>query len=402
MTDVVLLSIKAGRGGDGRVSFLRTKYQPKGGPDGGDGGNGGDVIIRATTHLTTLSHLAGKHEVTATAGNPGDSRNKHGLNGTSTTFEVPVGTYIWQVAENDAAARRRQLADLHTRLVRDQVQFEQFQFEYVGAPLPVRTKPEPLEASITPSQLKERGFHPDEQGLTLLGVLEASGDELVLAQGGFGGHGNQTFKSSIERAPLRAEWGSPAEERLVILELRLLADVGLVGLPNAGKSTLLSALTKARPKIANYPFTTLEPHLGVLASGDGRELVLADIPGLIEGASAGKGLGFDFLRHVEHCQSLLFVLFVEDAQLEEALADPERGAQLVWEQYQLLERELKQYKTTIIQKRQIIGCNKADLYSPELTTAITKLFAKHKLNVHFFSAATTSELATLTTLLFEQ
>ena len=128
MTDLILLAVKAGKGGDGRVSFLRTKYQPKGGPDGGEGGDGGDVLIRATTHLTTLSHLAGKHEVEATAGAAGFSKSMHGVNGESAVVEVPVGTYIWQVSENEAGARRRMIANLHERLVRDQIRFEQFQF----------------------------------------------------------------------------------------------------------------------------------------------------------------------------------------------------------------------------------------------------------------------------------
>jgi len=402
MTDLVILRIAAGKGGDGRVSFLRTKYQPKGGPDGGMGGDGGDVVIRATTHLNTLSHLAGKHEVTATAGAPGFSKSMHGVNGESTIIEVPEGTYVWQVSENTAAARRRSLADIHSSLVRDQIKFEQFQFEYVGAPLPPKPDKEELDRSFDPALLKSRGFHPEAQDFVLLGILEKAGDELLLAQGGFGGRGNEVFKNSVERAPLRAEWGSPGEERLVILELRLLADVGLVGLPNAGKSTLLSVLTKARPKIANYPFTTLEPHLGVATSADGRELVIADIPGLIEGASAGKGLGYDFLRHVAHNSELLFVLYVQDGQLEQALAEPEWGAQQVWLQYQLLDKELGQYNEQMKDKRRIISCNKSDLYSEELQAAIKKVFTAHKLDIHFFSAATMKGLAPLTASLFSK
>ena len=402
MTDLVLLSIKAGKGGDGRVSFLRSKYQPKGGPDGGDGGDGGDVVIRATTHLTTLSHLAGKHEIEATAGAPGFSKSMHGANGSSTVVEVPAGTYVWQVSENVAAARRRQLADIQSRFVRDQIKFEQFQFEYIGAPLPAKPAPIPMDSDFDRSQLKQHGFHPEAQGLTLLGVLEEAGDELILAQGGFGGRGNEVFKSGTERTPLRAEWGSQGEERLVILELRLLADVGLVGLPNAGKSTLLSVLTKARPKIANYPFTTLEPHLGVAKAADGRELVIADIPGLIEGASEGKGLGYDFLRHVEHSTALLFVLFIEDAQLSDALADPSAGAQFLWEQYQLLDSELNEYSGHMRRKRRVISCNKIDLYSPELIKAIKHLFTKHKTKLHFFSAGTTEGIPELVTALFDQ
>lgn len=400
MTDLVLLVIKAGRGGDGRVSFLQSKYQPKGGPNGGEGGDGGAVVIRATTHLTTLSHLAGKHEIVATAGEPGAANSMHGLNGTATILEVPPGTYVWQVSENEAAARRRQLAGLEQRLERDQVHFEQLQFEYIGAPLPKKPVTPPLDSTFDRSELKKHGFHPEEQGLTLLGVSQQSGDELLLAQGGFGGRGNETFKSGAERTPLRAEWGSPGEERLVILELRLLADVGLVGLPNAGKSTLLSVLTKARPKIANYPFTTLEPHLGVLRATDGRELVLADIPGLIEGASTGKGLGYDFLRHVEHCQSLLFVLFIEDEHLEAALNNPEQGAELVWQQYSLLDAELSQYNKQVSAKRRLVSCNKSDLYSPALEAAIQKIFAKHQIKLHFLSAGTTVGVSTLSTALF--
>ncbi len=400
MTDLVLLVIKAGKGGDGRVSFLRTKYQPKGGPDGGDGGDGGDVLIRTTKHLTTLSHLAGKHEIVALPGAPGTGKSMHGYNGEPTIIEVPEGTFVWQVSENRAAARRRKLANLREGLVRDQVRFEQFQFEFIGAPMPTRPVAPDLEPMLDRSEMKQRGFHPEEQGFTLLGKLEQAGDELILAQGGFGGRGNETFKSGTERTPLRAEWGSLGEERLVILELRLLADVGLVGLPNAGKSTLISVLTKARPKIANYPFTTLEPNLGVAKSPDGRELVIADIPGLIGGASEGKGLGYDFLRHVDHSQSLLFVLFIEDTNLEAALADPKQGAQFVWDQYELLDAELSKYNKQMMKKRRLVSCNKIDLYSPELKKAIAATFKKHKTAIQFISAGTTEGVQDLVTTLF--
>ena len=243
--DEAVLRCTAGKGGAGCSSMHREKYVNMGGPDGGDGGDGGDVILRADAQESSLFRLARHDHVTAEDGRPGEGNNRTGRRGAEVRLTVPVGTLIRD------AKRGNLLADLH----RD-------------------------------------------------------GMELVVAAGGKGGRGNARFATSVNQAPTHAERGTPGEDRLIRLELKLVADVGLVGLPNAGKSTLLGAMTAARPKVGAYPFTTLDPALGILSGGReaGRDLVLADLPGLIEGAADGKGLGHRFLRHVERTRMLLHLV----------------------------------------------------------------------------------------------
>ena len=251
MIDYAKIYIKAGDGGDGKVGFRREKYISKGGPDGGDGGDGGSVYLVVNKDLNTLTPFQFKKKFEAERGQAGGKAKKHGKDGVDLIIEVAPGTSV-KIGSRE---------------------FDMIRVE----------------------------------------------DKVCVAHGGKGGLGNWQFRSSTNTTPMVAEKGTLGEEREVTLELKLLADVGLIGLPNAGKSTLLSVLTKARPKIANYPFTTLEPNLGVVIIGKGSELehrkvpnlkalVLADIPGLIEGASRGKGLGHTFLRHVERCGLLVHVL----------------------------------------------------------------------------------------------
>lgn len=233
-----------GKGGAGCCSFLREKYQPWGGPDGGDGGDGGDVILKAAEHEGSLYSVARRRTVQAEDGEPGGTRNRHGRSGADAIVLVPPGT-----------------------VVRD----------------------------------RRRG--------NVLADLDAPGKSVVVARGGRGGRGNARFATATNQSPRTAEPGEPGEERELQLELKLVADVGLVGLPNSGKSTLLRALTAARPRVAGYPFTTLHPCLGILETGDPpAELVLADIPGLVAGAHAGRGLGLQFLRHVERTRLLLHLV----------------------------------------------------------------------------------------------
>ncbi len=224
--------------------------------------------------------------------------------------------------------------------------------------------------------------------------ITRDGQRAVLCQGGLGGRGNYAFRSSTNQTPLEAEYGTFGEKKEVILELRLLADLGLVGLPNAGKSTLLSRLTKAHPKIANYPFTTLEPNLGVLVSDDGKkELVVADIPGLIEGASQGKGLGDRFLRHIQNCQSLLYVLFLEEEKVfaeDDSIGNnsTQTKAGMLLDQYLTLQQELKTHHSDLLQKPSAVALNKIDLYSKELIEAAKSVFAKEGIELLTFSGVT--------------
>ena len=241
LVDSVRITVRAGDGGNGCVSFRREKFVPRGGPDGGDGGRGGNVIFIVDEGLNTLLHLHNRRLVQAERGQHGRGSNKTGAGGADVELRVPPGTVVRTAAGGD-----------------------------------------------------------------VLGDMVKNGQDLVVARGGRGGRGNARFSSSTNRAPRKAENGGLGEKLDLDLELKLLADVGLVGLPNAGKSTLLSRLSAARPKVADYPFTTVEPHLGVVtAPGDElRTLVMADIPGLIEGAHEGAGLGTQFLRHVERCPVL--------------------------------------------------------------------------------------------------
>ena len=255
LVDQARITVHAGDGGNGCVSFRREKFVPRGGPNGGDGGRGGDVVLRVQRNLSTLLHIHNQRILRAGRGTHGLGSNKTGAGGDDAVIMVPPGTVV-------------------------------------------------------------RDFKTGE----VLGDLVTDGDELVVAQGGRGGRGNVRFASATNRTPRKAEPGGKGEVKELELELKLLADVGLVGLPNAGKSTLLSRLSAARPKVADYPFTTLEPHLGVVQSPNDEfsSLVMADIPGLIEGAHQGAGLGVQFLKHVERCRVLAHLV---DLSAEEDIAD---------------------------------------------------------------------------------
>jgi GTP-binding protein len=283
--DRVSITIKAGNGGNGCISFYRAKYVPNGGPDGGDGGRGGDVIFEADTSMYTLLDFKYKRKFRAENGADGAMRNRSGRSGEDLVIKVPVGTVIREAHSNKV------MADL--------------------------VKP---------------------------------GVRRVLTRGGKGGRGNQHFATATRQAPQYAENGKPTREFSVVLELKLIADVGIIGLPNAGKSTLLSMVTNANPKIADYHFTTLSPNLGVVRNKWGRDFVLADIPGLIEGAADGAGLGHDFLRHVERTK--LFIHVVDAAGLEGN--DPT-------ESIELINNELKAYDESLLTRPQLIAANKMDI-----------------------------------------
>jgi GTP-binding protein len=282
--DDVRIFVRAGAGGDGAATMRREAHVPRGGPDGGDGGRGGSVHLRVDAGQTTLHDFRYKHHFHATAGGRGERQRRHGKAGDDLYLAVPPGT---AVLDADTGA--------------------------------------------------------------LIADLVAVGQSVMVAKGGRGGLGNTHFATATHQAPRHAQRGEPGEERSLRLELRLIADVGLVGLPNAGKSTLLAALTAARPKIASYPFTTLEPNLGVLDLGidDGRRPTIADVPGLIEGASSGAGLGHAFLRHVERTRVLLHVV-------DGSAKDPR------WD-HEVIREELEAHDPALLAKPMLVVFNKMDL-----------------------------------------
>jgi GTP-binding protein len=286
--DEARITVAAGDGGNGCLSFRREKYVPRGGPDGGDGGKGGDVVLLADESVSTLIAFRYERSFRGERGRHGEGSNKTGRSGRDRVVRVPPGTLVI-----------------------------------------------------------------DSGAGILLADLSSPGDRFVAAVGGRGGRGNARFTSSTRRAPTRHDPGEPGEERALQLELKLLADIGLVGFPNAGKSTLISRISAAKPKIADYPFTTLVPTLGVVDAGDYRSFTVADIPGLIENAHEGAGLGHRFLRHVERCGLLLHLV---DAISPER--DPIEGIDS-------MNRELEAYSPDLASKPQILVLTKADVVPPE-------------------------------------
>jgi len=373
MIDLVKLTLIAGDGGHGRISFRHEKYAPKGGPDGGHGGDGGNIVLRASGHFNTLKHYMGKKEITAGVGETGGRRQKTGERGEDIILEVPLGTVVFLENENHQGLIRRKKYGVSHLLNRNEIEFDKYFTEKEGQGIPFRDADSLLGL--------------DEGKLELVTFTEA-GQEVVICQGGFGGRGNTSFKGSTNTTPLEAEYGTFGEKKVITLELKLLADIGLVGYPNAGKSTLLSKITKANPKTANYPFTTIKPNLGVLSLADGRDVVVADIPGLIEGASEGKGLGLDFLRHIENSKMLLFILFLPEEVVSDTNLSDEEKADQVWNQYQALRQELKQYHPALLEKPFLVSLNKIDIYSDELRQAIVNKFVKEKQTLQIFSGFT--------------
>ena len=288
--DEAQIHFRAGKGGNGTVSFRREKYIPNGGPDGGDGGDGGSVYVVGTTDLNTLSDFRFRRKFIAENGKSGQSKNKTGHKGESITIPVPLGTIITTLEQNEI------IADVST----------------VGEPI-------------------------------------------LVAQGGFHGLGNARYKTATNRAPRQCSAGTPGEEFDVQMELKVLADVGLLGLPNAGKSTFIRSVSAARPKVADYPFTTLHPNLGVVSVEQHRSFVIADIPGLIEGASDGVGLGIRFLKHLQRTHLLLHII---DISMQDETQHPVEDSRKI-----LL--ELKKYDESLYQKQRWLVLNKLDLIPEE-------------------------------------
>jgi len=321
--DEATIRIKAGDGGNGCMAFRREKFVPRGGPSGGDGGRGGDVIMESSERHNTLVHFRFNPEYKGERGRHGEGSNCTGRDGESVILKVPVGTIVYDKETGEKV----------------------YDFS-----------------------------RPDER--------------LVVAHGGRGGRGNQHFATSTHQAPREHEQGFPGEERVLRLELKLLADVGLVGYPNVGKSTLISRISAARPKIADYPFTTLEPNLGVVTIGEmphEDSYVVADIPGLIEGAHEGTGLGMQFLKHIERTRVLAHVIDVSDAS---GRSDPV-------DDYNVIMGELKSFGSELEKKPMIVVASKMDVANPDKLAALKKHCKKLKLDLFEISAVTGKGVAEL-------
>ncbi len=311
MIDQIRIYVYGGNGGNGVVSFRREKFIPFGGPDGGDGGDGGSIVLVADRSKTTLSDLRRQKHYRANKGENGKGKSQHGKKGVSLEIKVPEGTIV-------------------------------------------------------------RGVEGDEE--IVLGDLVSDGQRLVVARGGRGGCGNEHFATSVKQAPKNAQEGEAGEEREIVLDLKLLADVGLLGRPNAGKSTLINAVSAAKSRVADYPFTTLEPKLGVVEIGY-EAFVIADIPGLIEGAHAGHGLGHEFLRHIERTRVLIHII---DGTTRNPLSD-----------FEEINRELFLFNASLKAKPQVVVVNKIDIPSVrERLPELEKSIAGIGFPVYSISAAT--------------
>jgi GTP-binding protein len=312
--DQVDIHVAAGDGGRGCLAFRREKRVPRGGPSGGDGGHGGSVYVVASPHTSTLINYRFHPEFTAPRGQHGEGSNRTGHDGADLDLPVPLGTLVFERIESA------------------------------------------------------------EQPLRLLGDLAEEGQRVLVARGGRGGRGNARFASSTNRAPRRVEPGEAGEEKALRLELKLLADVGLVGYPNAGKSTLISRISAARPKIADYPFTTLTPNLGVVKLSGDRSFVVADVPGLIEGAHRGLGLGDQFLRHLERTKVLIHMVDVSGFNTREPVNDLDT-----------VRNELTLFQPSLAAKPQLVAANKLDAVDEDGQARVAALERRAKrLRLPFF------------------
>ena len=314
--DEAKIRVKAGDGGNGCMAFRREKFVPRGGPSGGDGGKGGDVVMESSERHNTLVHFRFNPEYKAQRGRHGEGSNKTGHDGEDVLLKVPVGTIVYD----------------------------------------------------------------DETGERVYD-FSAPDERVIIARGGRGGRGNARFATSVHRAPREHEDGRPGEERVFRLELKLLADVALVGYPNAGKSTLISRISAARPKIADYPFTTLQPNLGVVVVGkppDEKSFVVADIPGLIEGAHSGAGLGTQFLRHIERTRLLVHLVDVSDAS---GRPDPVKDVEVIT-------GELASFGAKLEEKPAIMVASKIDVANKDKLAKLKRYCKKQGLKLYPISAVT--------------
>lgn len=327
--DSVIITAMAGNGGNGCRSFRRESFIPRGGPDGGDGGRGGDVVFEVDRNVSDLSNLKFAPLLKGKRGGNGRGSDQNGRSAPEVVVKVPPGTVVYRLPDVAAGSAGR-----------------------------------------------ARGVRPDPErdGLPLVQDLVEEGTRFVLCRGGRGGRGNIHFKSATNRAPTECEPGEEGQAGRFFLELKTIADFGLVGFPNAGKSTLLRAISAARPKVAPYPFTTLGPHLGIVELQEKwQRYTVADVPGLVEGAHRGVGLGHEFLRHIERCRALLFVLDMAGSEGRDASDD-----------FRQLREELKKHGRGLAEKAFLVAANKIDL--PSAGARLKAFRRRHRCRVMAVSA----------------
>jgi len=340
MKDLARIYIKAGDGGDGSVHFLHGKYQPKGGPDGGDGGAGGDIILVADENIPNLVEFNFKKKFIVKNADHGWGKNMHGKDTDDMEIRVPVGTMIYELSQEYAEAN-----------LRDRGIFEKL--------------------------VNERRLMVD---------MTKHGQRFEAAWGGRGGRGNFQFRSATNQTPKEFEPGKPGDEKWLLLEMKVVADAGIVGLPNVGKSSILKALTNAHPKIAGYPFTTLEPNLGVMminhksqilkfSNEEKKSLVIVDVPGVVEDAWEGKGIGPWFLRHLERTNTLIHVLAPSIEETTDEQTAKSISKQLIRD-YQIVRKELEKYGHGLTEKKEIVVVNKMELVNEKLRSKIDAEFDK--------------------------
>ncbi len=348
--DEIKIYAQAGHGGKGAVAFHREAYITKGGPSGGNGGRGGSVILQADHDLNNLIHQYYVPRLIALCGEGGMGKGMDGHAGKDIIVKVPCGTLVWQLKDTTPPIEKKMRRDDDEE--EDEEQSENMMLGTSTGKRPLfRTSQGKSALEIDLSQEPEAEETPDgiENKGTLVADLTTHGQQFILCKGGRGGLGNRNFATARHQTPRFAQPGEPGTEGEYLLELRIMAEIGLVGYPNAGKSTLLTAISRARPKIAAYPFTTLTPQIGILEYADWKRLTVCDVPGLIEGASNNVGLGHEFLRHIERCKIL--VLLIDMAGTDNRKP---------WDDYKQLLKELELYDPALLEKQRLVVANKMD------------------------------------------
>jgi GTP-binding protein len=349
--DEIKVYSQAGHGGKGAVAFHREAYITKGGPSGGNGGRGGSVILQADHDLNNLLHQYYVPRLIAEGGEGGMGKGMDGHAGKDLIVKVPCGTLVWQLSDTTPPTKRR--------LDEDDEDEEEIEESEDTPIIPAATSKRPLfrassgniglEIDLSKeAEDPEAPTAPENKG-TLIADLTTHGQQFVLSKGGRGGLGNRNFATARHQTPRFAQPGEPGTEGEFLLELRIMAEIGIVGYPNAGKSTLLTAISRARPKIAPYPFTTLHPQIGILEYADWKRLTVCDVPGLIEGAHNNVGLGHEFLRHIQRCKILVLLLDMAGTDNRNP-----------WDDYKQLLKELELYKPELLEKPRLVVANKMD------------------------------------------